>query len=158
MLLFSLSVMSDSLQLHELQHARLLCPWRSPSVCSNSYPLSQWCHSTIYSSVVPLSCLQSFPVSGSFLMSCLFESSGQSIGASASVIPMNIQGWFPLGLTDLISWLSKGLSRVFFSTTVSKHQFFKIQPSLRPHCHISIIQQKVLIWIWSVLLNSLVIL
>ena len=95
--------------------------------CSNLCPLSRWCHPTISSSVVPFSsCLQSFPVSGSFLMSWLFISGGQSIGASASasIFPKNIQDWFPLGLTGLISLQSKGLSRVFSSTTVQKHQFF----------------------------------
>ena len=132
--------MSNSLQVHELQHTRLFYPSLSPGVCSNSRPWSQWCHSTIYSSVVPLSCLQSFPASESFLMSWLFESSGQSIGASASVIPMNIQSLFPLGLTGLISLLSKGLWRVFSSITVWRHQLFKTQPSLWPNSHISIIQ------------------
>ena len=104
-----------------------------PRVCSNSCPLSQWCHPTISSSVAPLSyCPQSFPASGSFPMNPLFTSDGQSTGASvsASVLPMNIQGWFPLGLTGLISLLSKGLSRVFSSMTVWKHQFFSAQPSL----------------------------
>ena len=103
---FSSSVMSDSLQPHGLQHARLACPSLSPEVCSNSCPLSQWCHPTISSSVVPFSsCLQSFPVSGSFPVSHFFPSGGQSVGvsASASVLPMNIQDWFPLGLTGLIS-------------------------------------------------------
>ena len=116
--------MSDSLQHHGLQHARLPCPSPSPGACSNSCPLSQWCHPTISSSVIPFSsCLQSFPVSGSFPMSWLFPSGRQSIGASASasVLPMNIQGWFLLGLTGLISLQSKGLSRVF-NTTVQKHQ------------------------------------
>ena len=109
-LLFSCSVVSDSLQPHELQHARLPYPPPSPGVCPNSCPLSQWCHPTISSSVVPFSsCLQSFPASGSFLMSQLFASGGQSIGASTSVLPMNIQDWFPLGLTGLISLQSKGL-------------------------------------------------
>ena len=99
----------------------------SPRVCSNSYPLSQWCHPTISSSVVPFSfCLQSFPVSGSFSMSRIFASGDQSIraSASASVLPMNIQGWFPLVLTNLMSLLSKGLSRVSSGTTIWKHQFF----------------------------------
>ena len=105
--------MSDSSRPHRLQHTRLLCPSPSPRVCSNSYPLSRWCHPTISSSVVPFSsCLQSFPASGSFPTSQFFASGGQSTGASASapVLPMNIQGWFPLGLTGLISLLSKGLS------------------------------------------------
>ena len=112
---------------HELQHSRLLCPSLSPWVCSNSYPLSQWCHPTISSSVTPFSsCPQSFPASGSFPLSQFFASDGQSIGvsASASVLPMNIQDWFPLGWTGWISWQSKGLSRVFSNTTVQKHQFF----------------------------------
>ena len=105
--------MSDSLQPHELQYARFPCPSLSPWVCSNLCPLSQWCHPTISSSVALFSsCPQSFPASGSFLMSLLFASGGQSIGASSSapVLPMNIQGWFPLGLTALISLLSKELS------------------------------------------------
>ena len=112
---------------HGLQHTRLLCPPLSPRICSNSCPLSRWCHPTNSSSVAPFSsCPHSFPESGSFLVSQLFPSGSQSIGApvSASVIPMNIQGWFPLGLIGLISLLSKGLSRVFSSTTVWNHQFF----------------------------------
>ena len=114
-----------SLWPYGLQHARLPCPSPSPRVCSNSCPLSQWYYLTISSSVIPFSsCLQSYPVSGSFLMSWLFASGGQSIGASASalVLPMNIQDWFPLGLTGLISLQSKGFSRVFSNTTVQKHQ------------------------------------
>ena len=113
LLLFSHSVMSDSWNLP--------CPSPSPGNCSNSYPLSKWCHPTISSSVVPFSSgLWSFPASGSFLMSQFFTSGGQSIGASASasVLPMNIQDWFPLGWTGWISLQSKGLSRVFFNTTV----------------------------------------
>ena len=107
-------------------HTRLPCPL-SPRVCLNSWPLSQWCHPIISSSVAPFSsCPQSFPASGSFPMSRLFASGGQSIGASASFPLMNIQGWFPLGLTDLISFQSKGLSRVFSSTTIRKHQFFSL--------------------------------
>ena len=108
-------------------------------VCSDSCPLSQWCHPTISSSVGPFSCcLQSFPASGSFPMSQLFPSGGQSIGASASalVLPMNIQGWFLLGLTGLICLLSKGLSRVLSSSTVQKHQFFSAQPYLWSNSHI----------------------
>ena len=129
----SRSVVSDSLWPHWLQHAR--SPWSSPTprVYSNSYPLSQWCHPTISSSVIPFSShLQPFPASGSFQMSHLFESGGQSIGVSAStsVLPMNIQNWFPLGWTGWISLLSKGLSRVFSNTTVQKHQFFGSQLSL----------------------------
>ena len=121
LLLFSCSVMSDYLWPHGLQHARLPCPSPSPRACSNSCPLSQWFPPTISSSVMPFSsCLQSFPLSGSFLMSWFFAFGSQSIGASASasVLLMNIQGWFPLGLTGLISVQSKGLSRVFFNTTV----------------------------------------
>ena len=107
---FSLSVVSDSLWPHGLQNASLPCPSLSPGVCSNSCPLSQWCHPTISYSVIPFSsCLQSFPALRSFPMSELFTSGGQSIGASASVLPMNIQGWFPLGLTCLIPLLPKGL-------------------------------------------------
>ena len=125
--------MSDSLWLHGLQHARLPCPSPTPGACSNSCPSSQWCHPTISFSVIPFSShLQSFPASGSFPMSCLFESGGQSIGVSAStlVLPMNIQSWFPFRLTGLISLQSKGLGRVFFSTTIQKHKFFGAQPSL----------------------------
>ena len=130
---FSCSVMSNSLRPHGLQHTRPPFPSPTRRVYSNSCPLSQWCHPTISSSVIPFSsCPQSFPASGSFPMNQLFTSDGQSIGASssASVLPMNIQGWFPLGLTDLISLQSKGLSRVFSNTTVQKHQFFGSQPSL----------------------------
>ena len=117
--------MPDSLRPHGLQHARLPCPPPTPGVCSNSCPLSQQCHPTISSSVIPFySCLLSFPASGAFPMSRVFASSGQSIGASASVLPMNIQDGFPLGLTSLISLQSKGLSRVFSTTTVQKYQFF----------------------------------
>ena len=125
--------MPDSLQPHGLQHARLPCPSLSPGVCSNSCPLSQWCYLSISSSAAPFSfCLQSFPASGSFPMSWLFASGGQSIGASAlaSVLPMNIQDWFPLGWTGFISLLSKWLSRVFSSIIIWKHQFFSAQPSL----------------------------
>ena len=111
--------MSNSLRLHGLQHARLSCPSPSPRACSNSCPLSQWCHPNISSSVIPFSsCLQSFPALGSFSMSQLFASDGQSIRAPASVLSMNIQDYFPLGLTGLISLQSKGLSRVFSNTTV----------------------------------------
>ena len=118
LLLLSCSVVSDS---HGLQHARLPWPSPSPRACSNSCPLIRWCHPTISSSVIPFSShLQSFPASGSFPVSRLFTSGGQSIGASASasVLPMNIQNWFPLWLTGLIFLQSKGLSRVFSSTTV----------------------------------------
>ena len=129
--------MSDSLWPHELQHTRLPCPSPSAWVCSNSCPLSQWYHPTISSSVAPFSCPQSFPASESFPMSWLFASGGQSIGASASasILLMNVQDWFPLGLTGFISLQSKELSRVFYSTTVQKHQFFKAQPSLWSSSH-----------------------
>ena len=123
---FSCAVMSNSLQHHEPQHARPPCPSPTPGVYSNSCPSSQWCHPTLSSSVLPFcSCLQSLPASGSFPMSQLFASGGQSIGASASesVIPMNNQDWSPLGWTGWISLQSKGLSRVFSNTTVQKHQF-----------------------------------
>ena len=118
---FSHSVMSDSLWLHGLQLTRLPCPSPAPGVYSNSCPLSSWCHPTISSSVIPFSsCLQSFPALGSFQMSQFFTSGGQSIGvsASASVLPINIQYWFPLGLTGWISLQSKGLWRAFSNTTV----------------------------------------
>ena len=129
--------MSDSLRPYGLQHTRLPCPSPSPRACSNSCALSQWCHPTISSSVFPFSsCLLSFPASGSFPMSQLFVSGGQSIGASASVLPMIIQGWFPLGLTGMISLEATGLSRSFSSTAVWKHQFFSAQPSLWSHTHI----------------------
>ena len=129
--------MSDSLQPHGLQHTRLSCPLLSPVVCSGSCPLSQWWHPTMSSSVTYFSsCPQSFSASGSFPVSQLFISSGQSVGTSASVLLMNVQGWFPLGLTDLISLLSKGFSRVFSSTIVQKHQFFSAQPSLWSSSHI----------------------
>ena len=130
---FSWSVVSDSLQPHGLQHARPPCPSPTSRVYTNSHPLSWWCHPTISSSVIPFSsCLQSFSASGSFQMSQFFTSGGQSIGASASasVLPMNIQDWFPLGWTGWISLQSKGLSRVFSNTTVQKHQFFGTQLSL----------------------------
>ena len=122
--------MSDSLRPHGLQHARLPCPSPTPGIYWNSCSLSWWSHPTISSSVVPFSsCLQSFPASVSFLVSQFFISGDQNIGTSASapVLPMNIQGWLPLGLTGLISLLSKGLSRVFSNTTVQKHQSFGIQ-------------------------------
>ena len=123
---FCLSVAKLYLTLrpHDLQHTRLPCPSLSPGVCSNSCPLSRWCYPTISSSVAPLSsCPQSFPESRSFPMSWLFASGGQIIGSSASVLSMNIQGWFILGLTGLISLQFKGLSRVFSSTTIWKNLF-----------------------------------
>ena len=120
---FSCSVMSNSLRPHEQQHTRPLYPSSTPGVCSNSCPLSGWWLPTIFSSFIPFSCSQSSPASGSFPMSRLFTSGSQGTGASvsASVLPINIQGWFPLELTGLISLLSKGLSRVFPSTTTWKH-------------------------------------
>ena len=118
MSLLSYWVVSGSLQSHELKHARLPCPSPSSQACSDLCPLSQWCHPTISSSVVPFSCLPSFPASGSFPRSRLSASGGQSIGASVLVFPMNIQDWFPLWLTGLISLQFKGLSRVFSNTTV----------------------------------------
>ena len=130
---FTCSVVSDSLRPHGLQHTRLPCPSQTaPGVCSNSCPLSWWCHPGISSSVAPFSCHQSFPASGSFPMSQLFASGGQSIGASAltSVLPMNIQDWSPLGWTGWISLQSKGCSAVFSNATVQKHQFFGVQLSL----------------------------
>ena len=127
LLLFSHSVKSNSFQTHGLQHARLPCPSPVPRACSHSCSSIWWCHPTISSSVIPFSsCLQYFPASGSFLMSWLFASGGWSIGTSASrsVLPMNIQDWFPLELSGLISLQSRGLSKVFSNTTVQKHQFF----------------------------------
>ena len=129
--------MSDSLWPHGLQHIRLPCPSLSPGVCSDSCPLSRECYLTISSSSAHFSfCFQSFPASGSFLMSQLFASGDQSIGTSASVLPMNIPDWFPLGLTGWISLRSKRLSRVFSNTTIQKDQFFGAQPSLWSNSHI----------------------
>ena len=133
--------MSNSLWPHGLQHTRPHHPSLSPGVCPSLCPLNGWCYPTISSSATLISfCLQSFPAPGCFLMSKLFASCGQIIGASgsASVLPVSIQGWFPLGLTGLIFLQSKGLSRVFASTTVQKHQFFGTQPSLWPNYHISV--------------------
>ena len=130
---FSRSVVSDSLQPHGMQHARLPCPSSTPGAYTNSCPSSQWCHPTISFSVIPFSShLQSFPASGSFPMSPFFASGGPNIGvsASASVLPMNIQDRFPLAWTGWISLQSKRLSRVFFNTTVQKHQFFSARLSL----------------------------
>ena len=129
---FSHSVVPDSLWPHQRQHARPPCPSPTPRVYPKSCPLSRWCHPTILSSVVPFSsCPQSFPASGSFQMSQLFASGGQSIGVSAlSVLPMNTQGWSPLRYTGWISLQSKELSRVFSNTTVKKHQFVSAQLSL----------------------------
>ena len=133
------SVMSDSLQPQGLQHTRPPCPSPTPGVYSNSCPLSWWCHPTILSSVVPfVSCPQSFPASGSFQMGQFFISGGQSIAVSAStsVLPMNIQDWFPLGWASWISLQSKGLSRVFSNTAVQKYQFFSTQLSSQSNSHI----------------------
>ena len=130
--------MSDSFQRHGLHHARPPCPSPTHGVYSNSCPLSRWYHPTI-SSVIPFSfCLQSFPASGSFPVIQLFTSGSQSIGASASanVLPIHIQGLFPLGLTDLIFLLSKGLLSIFSSTTIRNHQSFSSQPSLWSNSHI----------------------
>ena len=128
---FSCSVMSNSLRPHGLQHTILPCSSPTFGVCSNSCRSSWWCLPLISSSVIPFSsCFQYFPASGSFLRSQFFASGGQNIGASASVLPMNIQDWFPLGLTCLISLKSKGLSRVFSNTTVQKHQLFLYGPTL----------------------------
>ena len=135
----SSSVMSDSLRPHESQHARPPCPSRTLRVHPNSCALSQWCHPAISSSVVPFSsCPQSLPASGSFPMSQLFASGGQSIGvsASASVPPMNTQDWSSLEWTDWMSLQSKGLSRVFSNTTVQKHQFFGAQLTSQSSSHI----------------------
>ena len=142
--------MSDSLRCHGLQHSSLPCSSPSPGICSNSRPLSRWRHPTISSSVSPFSCLQSFPASGYFPMSWVFASDGQCIRASAlaSVLPMNTQGWFPLGLTGLISLLSKGLSRVFSNITVQKHQFFSAQP-LWSNFHIRTwLLEKLQLWLY----------
>ena len=135
---FNRSVVSDSLQPHELQHARPPCPSPTPRVHSNSRPLSQCCHPAISSSVVPFSCPQSLPASGSFPMSQLFSWSGQSTGvsASASFLPVNTQGWSPLEWTGWISLQSKGLLGVFSNTTVQKHQFFSTQISSQSNSHI----------------------
>ena len=139
LLFFICLVMSSSLQPHGLQYTRLSCPLLYPGAYSNSCPLSQWCYPVILSSVIPFSsCLQSLSALGSFLMSKLFSWGGQNIGvsASASVLPMNIQGWFPLRFTGLNSLLSKPLSRVFSNTTVQKYEFFGVQPSLGSKSHI----------------------
>ena len=129
---FSHSVVFNFLLPHGLEHTRLSCSSPTPRACSNSCPSSQWCHPTISS------CPQSIPGSGSFPMSQVFASGGQSIGASASasVLPMNIQDWFSLGLTIWISLQSKRLSRVFSNTTIQKHQFFDTQISLWFNSHI----------------------
>ena len=141
---FSCSLLSDSLRPHEPQYARPSCPSPTPRVHPNLCPLCRWCHPTISSSVILFSyCFQSFPASGSFQMSQLSTSGGQSIGVSAStsVPPMNTQDWSPLGWTGWISLQSKELSRVFSNTTVQKHQFFSAQLSLQSKSHIHT-------WLW----------
>ena len=144
--------MSNSFQLHGLQYSRLPGPSPSPGACSNSWQLSWWYHSSISSSVIPFSsCLQSSTAWGVFPMSQLFASGSQSIGASASAsVPVNIRGWFPLGLTGLISFQSTGLSRVFCNTTVWKHQFFGTQPSLWSNSYtcILILHASVSLLLW----------
>ena len=157
--------MSNSLWPHGLQHAMLPCPSLPPWVCWNSYPLCRWCHPTTSSSVTLFSSPQSFPVSEPFPMSRFFASGGQSIGASASalVLPRDIRDWFPLGLTVLNSLLSKGLSRVFSSTTVWKHQFFSAQSSLWSNSHpymttgktIALTRQTFVSKVLSLFLNTL---
>ena len=137
---YSHSVMSNSLWPHGLQHTRVPCPSlrvSTLSAYSSSCSLSQWCHPTISFSLVPFSsCLQSFPALGSFPVIQFFSSSSQTIRISASILPMNIQDWFPLGLTDLISLQSKGFPRVFSNAIVQKYQFFSAQPSLWSNSHI----------------------
>ena len=152
----SVTQLCPTLRPHELQHARPSCPSPAPRVYSNACPLSQWCHPTVSSSAVPFSsCLQSFPTSGSFQISQFFASGGQSIGASASVLPMNIQDWFPLGWTGWISLQSKGLSRVFSSTIVQKHQFFGAQLSLQTNFHIHTwLLEKLYLWLYGLFWQS----
>ena len=132
----SCSVVSNSLQSHWLQQARLPCPSPTPTPCSNSCPLSRWCHPAISSSVIPFSsCLQSLPASGSFPMSRLFTSGGPSIGAAASVLPVNTQDWFLFRVDWFALLASKGLSRVFSNRAAQKHQFFGAQLSLWSNAH-----------------------
>ena len=137
-LLFSWQVLSNSLRPHGLQYISLLCRPLSPGVCSYLCQLSWWCHPPISSFVAPFSWLQTFPASGSFPLSQFFSSGDRSIGVSASalVLSMNIQGWFPLVLAGFLSLLSKRLSIVFSSTTIQKHQFFGTQPSLKFNSYI----------------------
>ena len=145
LVVFSYQVVSGSLWPCELQHTRPPYPSLSPGLCSDSCLLSQWYYLTISSSVTPFSsCSQHFPASGSFLMSRLFAWADQNIGALVSILPINIQGWFPLGWTGWISLQSKGLSRIFSSTTIWKHQFFGIQPSLwsNSQIHISLLGKQ----------------
>ena len=136
---FSHSLVSDSLRPHESQHARPPCPSPTPEVYSNSRASSRWCHPAISTSVIPFCpCSQSLPASGSFPVSQVFTWGGQSIGvsASASVLPMNTQDWSPSEWTGWISLQSKGLSRVFYNTTVQKHQFFSAQLCSQSNSHI----------------------
>ena len=151
--------MSKFLAPPELQHTRFSCRSGSLGVCSNSSPLSQHCHPIISSSVALFSsCLQSFPVSGSFPVIQLFTSHGPPTiwaSASASVLIINIQCWFPLGLTGLISLLSKGLSRVFFSATIQKHQFLGPQPSLWSNSHIHMTIRKPYLWLYGQLCKQI---
>ena len=151
-LLFICSVMSNSLWSHGLQHTRLPCHSPFPRTYSNSCPLSGWCHPTISSSVIPFPpCLQSFPASGSFLRSQFLASGGQSNGASASasLLPVNTQGWFPSGLTALNFLKSKGLLRVSSNITVQKHQFFRAQPLLLSKYHIHTwLLEKPYLWLY----------
>ena len=138
-----------TLRPHEPQQARPPCPSPTPGVHPNSHPLSQWCHPANSSSVVPFSCPQSFPESGSFHMSQFFASGSQSFGASASasVLPVNTQDWFTLVWTGWISLQSKGLSRVFSKSTVQKHQFFGVQLSLSSNSHIHRLLEKPQLWL-----------
>ena len=145
---FSRSVMSVSLRPHRLQNARLLCPSPTPWACSNSCPSSQWCHQTISSSVVPFPWLQSSPASWSFPMSQCFASGGQSIGASASVLPMNIQSWFPLGWTGLISLQSRDSRESSpapqfksINSSVLSFLYSPTQPSLWPNINIWLLEK-----------------
>ena len=151
--------LSNSLGPHGLQHGRLPCPSLSPGVCSNSCPLRWRCYLTISSSVALFSfCLQSLPASGSFPMSQLFASSGQSVrvSTSASVLTINIQNWFPLRLTGLTFFQSKGRSRVFPSTIIWRHQFFSAQPSLWSSFHIHTwLLEKPLLWLYGLLMSLL---
>ena len=152
---FSRSVVSESLQPHESQHARTPCPSPTPRVHSNSGPSSQWCHPAISSSVTLFFCPQSLSASGSFPMSQLFTWGDQSIGvsASASVLPMNTQDWSSLGWTGWISLQSNGFSRVFSSTTVQKHQFFSVQLSSQSNSHNHTwLLEKPWLWLYGLLL------
>ena len=144
--------MSDFLRPHGLQHARFPCPLPTPGVYPNSHPLSQWCHPTISSSVIPFSsCFQSSPASGSFPMKRPFASGSQRITASASVLPINIQDRLPLGLTGLISLQSKGLLRIFSNTTVQKDQFFCAQLSFwsNSHIHTWVLKKNIVLTRWT---------